>query len=180
MASKTRIRDLIPEILEECDSIEEFERLGDPTGELSRQTADAGAKFRTQFDQQFWKSVYSALWDFERWFRLARTPREFDQELTKLLGAIRKYMKWTYGIPSYRPTKHAQRDAKIYRLKKEKPEMTFGQIALKVDMTTEEANTVQRAYERYRERQKADLMKHLLALSDLEDAQDPDKEDSPK
>ena len=58
--------------------------------------------------------------------------------------------------------------------------MTFGQIALKVDMTTEEANTVQRAYERYRERQKANLRKHLLLLSDLEDAQDSDKEDSPK
>ena len=180
MADKIRIRDSMPEILEKCDSIEEFERLGDPTGELSKQTADAGAKIRAQFDQWFWKTVFGALLDFERWSRLARTPRKFDQELNKLLAAIRKYMKLTYGIPSHRPAEHAQRDAKIYRLKKEKPEMTFGQIALKVDLTTEEANTVQRAYERYRERQKANLRKGLLLLSDLEDAQDSDKEDSPK
>ena len=66
-----------------------------------------------------------------------------------MLTAIRTYMKRAYDIRSHRPTKHAQRDAKIYRLKKTKPEMTFGQIALHVDLTTAEANKVQRAYERY-------------------------------
>ena len=142
MADKIRFRDVIPEILKTCDSIEEFQRLGDPTGEHLKQTADAAAKFRTHRDQQFWRSVFAALWDFERWSRLARTPREFDQELTKLLTAIRTYMKRAYDIRSHRPTKHAQRDAKIYRLKKTKPEMTFGQIALHVDLTTAEATTV--------------------------------------
>ncbi len=106
-------------------------------------------------------SLVEQLGDFKHWRSLAADPKLFKAKLDHKLKCLNRLISLISGVkvPRHRPKTNAERDRRIFELKKRG--LTFGQIAQKEKITARAAGL---AYTRHDSLQK-NRLKQILELT---------------
>jgi hypothetical protein len=157
----------IPEIVQDCASIEEF------LTHVSR----LDARWRWIFEQlprelnnrhvSDLDSAFRDLLEFDHWERLAASPSTLDKELEITLRRVKAAIKRIYAIPSHRPIMNKERDEKILQARKMNPSSSFAQLGIKVGLGPRGDKIVERVIKRAQERERVKLQRLLELLADL-------------
>ena len=108
----------------------------------------------------------TAFLDFPRWQQAAQDPKVFNNRLNAGLRLIRRLMLMRFGLlhPRHRPTKHADRDEKIYVTRQQHTEWTFDAIGADHGLS---ATAARQAYERTARRKAEDLQAFKRYIDEL-------------
>lgn len=88
------------------------------------------------------------------WLEIAKRPQLFRERLRDVLRDIGVLARRIYGLPNHRMAVHESRDRDLWRLKKIHPNLTWGQLALKGQVSPGSARL---AYKRHAERERRRL-----------------------
>ena len=74
-----------------------------------------------------------------KWLSVAKDPPEFNRRLNSVTNSIKRSMKMLYGVPNHRPPGKTDRDKQIWLLKRRRPDLSFGQIGVKFNISGKNA-----------------------------------------
>jgi hypothetical protein len=149
-------------MLEKFHYIDQLLRACDLEDRFTEQIPQITGRINPAASYYFEKLVLADLVDDQRWRGLAGRPKQFDQELKRVLKRIQGFMKARYGIHAHHPAQKERRDAQIYDLHHSRSAKTFGQIGIKLGIS---ANAAERACQRHEKRERV-AKQYLMDLFD--------------